>query len=155
MLLPTKSCASPTIVDARDASPWWYAECSLTYPLSCATLMSCFSLRLKHENSTLRCDGLNPSTTDGMLLNKSALENKISSLFTNSSYLISSAVMSRKVPGSYAVSHFFRSSTLFLENAMSMRSPSFSVLHANVFLWCASSAKYSLASFAVLVPKPL
>ena len=30
LLLPTKSCARPTIVDARDASPWWYAECSET-----------------------------------------------------------------------------------------------------------------------------
>ena len=27
---PTKSCAKPTMVLARLASPWWYAECSET-----------------------------------------------------------------------------------------------------------------------------
>jgi hypothetical protein len=30
LLEPTKSCARPTIVDCRLASPWWYAECSDT-----------------------------------------------------------------------------------------------------------------------------
>ncbi len=30
LLLPTKSCARPTMVPARLASPWWYAACSLT-----------------------------------------------------------------------------------------------------------------------------
>ena len=83
----------------------------------------------------MRCEGLNPSTTLGMERIKSARENKMSSLFTNSSYLTSSADMSRNVPGSYAVSHRLRSSTRFLEKAMSIRSPSPSVDHANVLRW--------------------
>eukprot|EP00955_Chlamydomonas_euryale_P051610 354903-Chlamydomonas_euryale.AAC.32 len=32
LLLPTKSCAMPTIVIARLVSPWWYAALSDTYP---------------------------------------------------------------------------------------------------------------------------
>ena len=35
---------------------------------SCATLMSCFRLRLKAQKRILRWPGLNPSTTQGMEL---------------------------------------------------------------------------------------
>jgi hypothetical protein len=37
LLLPTKFCARLTMVECRLASPWWYAECSDTYPESWAT----------------------------------------------------------------------------------------------------------------------
>ena len=97
--------------------------------------MSDFSLRLKHEKRTLRCDGLKPSTILGIERNKSALENKMSSLLINSSYRMSSPVMSKKVPGSYAVSHALRSSTRFLLNDMSIKSPSPSLCQTKLFRW--------------------
>jgi hypothetical protein len=42
--------------------------------------MSFLSLRLKHEKRTLRCEGLKPSTMEGMERSRSARENRISSL---------------------------------------------------------------------------
>lgn len=42
------------IAPCRLASPWWYEAFSLTYPASCATLISDVRLRLKHENMILR-----------------------------------------------------------------------------------------------------
>uniref|UniRef100_A0A6B0UHB5 Uncharacterized protein n=1 Tax=Ixodes ricinus TaxID=34613 RepID=A0A6B0UHB5_IXORI len=85
LLLPTKSWARPMMVDMRDISPWWYAECSATEPASWATLISRLSLRLKHVYSTLRCPGLSPSTRDGIERSLSMLLNRISSLLTKSS----------------------------------------------------------------------
>jgi hypothetical protein len=42
-----------------------------------------FRLRLKQLNKTFRWEGLNPSTTLGIERKLSAIENRISSLFTN------------------------------------------------------------------------
>ena len=83
---PTKVCAIPTIVPASDASPWWYAECSETYPASCATLISFLMIdlpRLKHAYRILRCPGLRPSTIDGIERTLSAFEKWMSSLSMN------------------------------------------------------------------------
>ncbi len=42
------------MVDIKDCSPWWYAECSATEPANWATLISDLSLRLKHVKMTLK-----------------------------------------------------------------------------------------------------
>lgn len=42
-----------------------------------------FRFRLKQQNSTFLWDGLKPSTTHGIERMLSAIENRISSLFTN------------------------------------------------------------------------
>ena len=59
-----------------------------------------------------------------------------------------------RVVTSKFLSHCFRFSTFFLLKASSMHSPSSSPLQTNFFLCCCRAAKYSFASFGVLVPNP-
>mmetsp|Transcript_20133 Transcript_20133/g.60268 ORF Transcript_20133/g.60268 Transcript_20133/m.60268 type:complete len:225 (-) Transcript_20133:159-833(-) len=84
---PTKFWAKLTMVFSSDISPWWYAACSEIYPTNCATLRSDFNFFLKALKRTLRCDGLKPSTTQGMDLMTSYLANCTSSLCTKSLYV--------------------------------------------------------------------
>ena len=137
---------------------------------------------LKEQNRIFLCPGFNPSTMDGMDLCKSAMENRISSLFTKSLYLISVSVWSKYVPGchrspnvksceqisvlsfslllqinfitSNCLSQFFLASIFFLLKANSIASPSSSLIHMKSFLCLAKFLKYSLPSFEVLVPRP-
>ena len=67
----------------------------------------------------------------------------------------SSPLWSKNVPSSYADNHLLRSSTLFLEKDMSIKSPSPSDSQQKVLRCNSIAAKYSFASFAVDVPRPL
>ena len=92
---------------------------------------------------------------DGIERIKSAKEKRINSLLINSSYRTVSPLWSKNVPSSYADNHLLRSSTLFLEKDMSIKSPSPSDSQQKVLRCNSIVAKYSFASFAVDVPRPL
>src|SRR5579863_1968023 len=64
-----------------------------------STLISFFSFRLKHAQTTFLWPGLRPSATDGMERTLSAIEKRINSLLMKSEYEISSVSWSRYVPG--------------------------------------------------------
>lgn len=86
LLAPTKSWAMWMMVEWREVSPWWYAVCSPTKPASWATFISdasAVSFLAKHAKSTLRCEGLSPSTSEGIERSTSAREKCTSSSFTN------------------------------------------------------------------------
>ena len=69
LVAPTKSCAMFTMAPFSDASPCRYCVKLITSPHSTGTLTSCAAVRwffLMTVHSTLRCDVLRPSSTDGM-----------------------------------------------------------------------------------------
>ena len=72
--------------------PWEYTQ-------AVHTLASFTKFLLKQQKRIFRWPGFSPSTMEGIDLERSAIEKRISSLFTKSLYLILSAVMSRNVPG--------------------------------------------------------
>ena len=86
--------------------------------------MSLFRFLLNPQYIIFLWPGLNPSRTQGMLLSRSARENKMSSLLMKSLYGISEQSWSKKVPGWKELSHLLRSSTCFLEKTISISLPS-------------------------------
>mmetsp|Transcript_3264 Transcript_3264/g.4733 ORF Transcript_3264/g.4733 Transcript_3264/m.4733 type:complete len:216 (-) Transcript_3264:2276-2923(-) len=163
LLLPTKSCARWTMVAWRDASPWWYAVCSETYPANWATLISAlgrWSCFLKAANRILRWPGLSPSQRLGMARTLLAIEKWISSLCTNSCAVTSwsgARVTSyRRSTGPFWI-HALRFSALPgpLPNASCTACSSAVPGGRNVNVQLFRFRKYSLASCAVLVPRPL
>ena len=149
---PTKFCAIPTIAPFKLASPWWYPECSETYPENCATLISVVRFFLKAENRIFLKLILSPSIKLGILLSQSYFEKWISSRLINSSYETFVFAVSRYASLSYNLSQSLRSSALFLLKTISIASSLFSECwKPTTFLF----SKYSRNSFPVLVPSPL
>lgn len=103
----TKFYAITTIVPCKETSPWWYAECSATYPLSYATLISFLSFLLKHENNIFLYPALRPSHMFGIDRAQSAIEKRISSLLTKSLYVRILILWSTNVSAETVFNHSF------------------------------------------------